>query len=1133
MRFGVGVLRSVAARVATVAAVGAIVGGVVFVCAAPALAGTPAWRITDEVVPNSIPAGGSGFLVLQIQNTGDAATDGSPVTVVDHLPAGVTATATDGMTYGSNGQLRFEPGNWSCSGVGTSTVTCVNNSTGLPGPSFTGHSFFVPTFYNGWGLINQGCRAASPAFCYPGGYLPNKEALDTMPPPIGIAVSVGASAAGALSDDATVSGGGAPMLASDHSTVQVSPDPTPFGIAGVRLHAISTDGNPDTQAGSHPYSAGGVIKFNLAPGGEGAGLLRGVHAELPAGFLGNVNAYPKCTQQAFEERPNAFPRCSSDTQLGVIYVDIFGVNEYADVPLFSLVPNHGEAAQFGFTVASLVFYLSASIGPGPNHNVVISLRDNESRIAVGFADVTFWGVPSDPSHDRERYEKVAPVVGEGEPPQSSDAPLKPFLTLPTECGQRQTFSVGAEAWEGPRTVGPLASGPVSVFSSDEQGNPVLLDGCEHLDFSPSVQVLPSSTAADSPTGVEVDYRSPQQAHEENPAGLAEGDLKDAIVSLPAGLTVNPGAANGLGVCTEAQVELEGSSPVQCPAASKIGTVEVETPLLEHALPGSLYLAPEYENPFDSLLAGYIVVDDPVSGVRVKLAGELRTDPVTGQITGVFKESPQFPLSSVKLRFFNELATPQSCGVFTATSDLTPWSTPGTADATPSSTFQVTSGAGGGACPGGVLPFAPGFSAGTTSNQAGGYSAFDAVISRSDGEQHLSGVTVRMPPGLLGKLARIPLCGEPQAGLGQCSSASQIGEASAATGVGSQPFVVNGGRVYLTGPYNGGPFGLSIVVPGVAGPFNLGNIVERASIRIDPNTAQVSVVSDALPQMIDSIEGLKSGIPADIRSLNISVNRPGFIFNPTSCEPLAVTGTIVGAQGTTVPVSSRFQAAGCQGLSFKPVFSVSTQAKTSKKQGASLTVKGAFPAGQANIHSVAVTLPKQLPARLTTIQQACPEATFAQNPASCPAGSDIGTATATTPILSNPVSGPAYLVSHGGAAFPDVVAILQGEGVTVDLTGSISIKHNITSSTFATVPDAPITSFEFDLPEGPHSGLAAVVPAKARGSLCGQSLAMPFTITAQNGAVVKQNNKIAVTGCPKTKTVKKKKPKHPKRKARKK
>jgi hypothetical protein len=327
-------------------------------------------------------------------------------------------------------------------------------------------------------------------------------------------------------------------------------------------------------------------------------------------------------------------------------------------------------------------------------------------------------------------------------------------------------------------------------------------------------------------------------------------------------------------------------------------------------------------------------------------------------------------------------------------------------------------------------------------------------------------------------------------------------------------------VFLTGAYKGAPFGLSVVVPAVAGPFNLGNVVVRAAIDVDPHTAQITVKADPLPTILD-------GVPLDVRTVNVAIDRPGFMFNPTSCEPLAVNGALSSTQGISVPVSSRFQAANCQALPFHPVFTVSTQASTSKKQGASLSVKYISGAGQANTHSVAVTLPKALPARLTTIQQACTETAFAANPASCPAGSDIGIATATTPILSSPATGPTYLVSHGGAAFPDVVIVFQDEGVTLDLLGSVNIKHGITSSTFATVPDAPISSFQLSLPEGPHSGLAANLPSKAKGNMCGQNLTMPTTITGQNGAQIKQTTKIAVTGCGKAKP--KKKAKHPKKK----
>jgi hypothetical protein len=357
------------------------------------------------------------------------------------------------------------------------------------------------------------------------------------------------------------------------------------------------------------------------------------------------------------------------------------------------------------------------------------------------------------------------------------------------------------------------------------------------------------------------------------------------------------------------------------------------------------------------------------------------------------------------------------------------------------------------------------------------------------------------------LSRVPLCGEQDANQGTCPEASLIGHTTATAGPGPYPVTVNGGRVYLTGPYKGAPFGLSIVVPAVAGPFNLGNVKVRAAIHVDPHTARITVISDPLPT-------IEQGIPVQLRTVNVSVDRAGFMFNPTSCSPLSVDGAIASSEGAKAVVSSRFQAADCASLPFRPKFTVSTWGGTSKKLGASLDVKVASSAGQANIGKVLVSLPKALPSRLTTLQLACPGATFAANPATCPAASVVGTAKALTPVLSEPLSGPAYLVSHGGAAFPDLVVILEGQGIRLDLIGNTSIKKGITTSSFATVPDAPITSFELKLPQGTHSALAATLPVGARGSLCASKLVMPTTLTAQNGAQVKQNTKIAVTGCPK-------------------
>jgi hypothetical protein len=524
-----------------------------------------------------------------------------------------------------------------------------------------------------------------------------------------------------------------------------------------------------------------------------------------------------------------------------------------------------------------------------------------------------------------------------------------------------------------------------------------------------------------------------------------------------------------------------------------------------------------------LFAIYLEVGNQARGIHLKLRGKVEVGGAgaysrehglqPGQIRTSFIETPQQPFSELRLKFDGgpraPLANPQACGTFSSTAELEPWShqpAAGEGAGTPNVTLNPTFGISG--C---ENKFAPAFSAGTTNPQGGAYSPFTLTFSRQDREGDLSGLTVNMPNGLLGRIAGIPLCGEAEANAGTCASASRLGTATAAAGSGSEP-LWQSGPVYLTGPYNGAPFGLSVVVPAKAGPYNLGNIVVRAAIHIDPTTAAVSVISNPLPQMID-------GVPLRVKTINVTIDRDGFIFNPTSCEPTQVSASIASTQGASVPVSSRFQAANCASLPFKPVLTASAGGKGSKQGGTSFNVHiTSAGLGQANIAKVNLTLPKALPSRLSTIQKACVDSVFEANPASCGEGSLIGTATIHTPLLANPLIGPGYLVSHGGAAFPDVEFVLQGENVTLVLDGKTDIKKGITYSRFESAPDAPFTSFEANLPAGPHSALTADVPEKENFSLCKTSLSMATQIVGQNGAVINQATKIPTTGCPKVKTL---------------
>jgi hypothetical protein len=659
-------------------------------------------------------------------------------------------------------------------------------------------------------------------------------------------------------------------------------------------------------------------------------------------------------------------------------------------------------------------------------------------------------------------------------------------------------------------------------------------------------------SASTPTGLTVDLHIPQDEGLV-PTGLAESDAKSVTVALPEGVTVSPAAADGLLACTdvaesgrlEGEIALNSAEAVTCPNASKVATVTIKTPLLPDPLEGAFYLAAQNLNPFGSLLAMYVVAEDPKAGVLVKLAGEARLNETTGQLVSKF-ETPQLPFEDGIFHFFGgaraPLSTPPLCKGhpeeggqpaeegYKTTAVITPWS--GNAPEEPTSEFDITSGPNGGPCPNGrpfspslaQLPFAPSLTGGTTNIQAGAFSPFTMTMSREDGNQDLRSVKLRMPPGLSALIAGVTPCGEEQANAGTCGPESEIGETTVSVGLGGDPYSVKGGRVYLTGPYQGAPFGLSIVNPAKAGPFDLEHdtanpnqdpacdcLVVRAKIEVDPTTADVTVSTE--PEGPYAIPHILDGIPLQIKHVNVTVNRPGFTFNPTDCDPLGLSGTLASTEGATSTISVPFQVTNCAALAFKPKFSVSTSAHTSRKNGASLDVKLTYPntpqGTETNIAKAKVQLPKRLPSRLKTLQKACTEQVFAANPAGCPPQSRVGMATAKSPLLPVTLSGPVYFVSHGGAKFPELVVVLQGDNVTIDLHGETFIsKKGITTSTFATVPDVPVSSFELKLPEGPYSALAAT------GNLCKGKLALPTEFVAHDGAVIQQNTRIAVTGCPK-------------------
>ena len=483
--------------------------------------------------------------------------------------------------------------------------------------------------------------------------------------------------------------------------------------------------------------------------------------------------------------------------------------------------------------------------------------------------------------------------------------------------------------------------------------------------------------------------------------------------------------------------------------------------------------------------------------------------MTGQLTATFAETPQLPFSDLALHFKGgaqaPLSNPSLCGPATTTSQLQPWSEPADPDASPTFTYQISADGAGGACPA-TQPFAPTFSAGTVNPQAGASSTFSMTLSRGDGEQDLSAVALHTPPGLLGVLKSVSLCPEPAAAEGTCSASSSIGQTTVAAGAGSAPFWL-GGQVFLTGPYKGAPYGLSIVVPAIAGPFDLGTVVVRAAIDVDPQTAALTITTDPLPLILQ-------GTPLQLRTVNVSIDRPGFMFNPTNCDPQTLTATVLGARGASAEVQSPFQAANCAVLAFKPKLTASTQGESQQSRWREPDREGRLrdPARRTSAKSRSIS-PSNCPRGCRRCRKRVLASVFEADPANCPAGSDVGSATVATPILARPLTGPAILVSHAGAAFPDLEIVLQGEGITLILDGQTHINNGVTSNTFQAVPDAPISTFELTLPTGPHSALATNLPASARYSFCGRALTMPTAITGQNGAVIHQDTKVDVSGCP--------------------
>ena len=931
-----------------------------------------------------------------------------------------------------------------------------------------------------------------------------------------------------------------------------------------------------TQAGGHPWAVTTTVEFaseeydvqngaSLVPVAVPTRDPKDIVVDLPPGLLGDPLALPSCPL-AVAVNEGA---CPSSTQVGDYRIRWLGGKEEL-AAIVNVTPEPGQSAEFVLEVAGHVSIVLTGhlvhTAQGYGLAVVSSGIPTTELYKV---ETTFWGVPADPSHTPMRglFCASANLVGKfecgidfgvgGQP--SGVAPV-PFLTLPTDCAAGpETTSVRADSWEEPGRIG--VNQEYEGFAEASSRMPAVT-GCGLLRFDPEVAVEPDTTLADEPVGLGVDLKVPLV---ETPETDATPQVDNSALTFPEGVSISPGIVDGVQACNEfgpegiditgpesEDVGLDGElqlAPGHCPDASTVGTAEAVIPLLGEPVKGHVYLArpgcggqgqapcTEADALDGNLYKLYLELGGTgelaKTGVHYKVAFETQANPATGQLTAKVLGTPQTPFSDLKVDLNGgpraALDNPAACGPAITTTDFTPWSAPGvtpeglltagTPDATPASYYKVEG------CSN-PPPLSPGFVAGTVTPQAGQFSAFTLNFSRQDREQFVKGIQVHTPPGLLGMLSSVPLCGEPEANDGHCPESSKIGTTRVASGAGSHPFEIEG-TVYLTGPHDGAPFGLSVVTPAVAGPFNLGLVIVRARIDVNPESTALTVTTDetgpyALPQILD-------GVPLRLKRITVNIDRPGFMFNPTNCgapgQPGAqqVSAVLSGSENAQASVTSAFAVGGCKSLEFKPTFTASTSGKTSKAGGASLDAKVTYPAGsvgsEANIAKVKVDLPKQLPSRLTTLQKACTAAQFDSNPAGCPAASIIGIVKVNTPLLPVQLTGPAYFVSHGGEAFPSLIMVLQGDGVRVDVVGATFIsKAGITSSTLKTVPDVPFSSFELYLPEGKYSALAA------NGNLCTSKLVMPTAFVAQNGAEIHATTKIAVTGCPKPKKAQKKKKK---------
>lgn len=848
-----------------------------------------------------------------------------------------------------------------------------------------------------------------------------------------------------------------------------------FGLEDLDVAFSEADESPAKIAGSHPFAQTTSIAFETVADPDLGydvpnGNLKDLTVSLPAGFVGNLNAIEPCANIDF-----AVDACPDSSKVGLTDVFVGGPPQAIEnEPVFLLAHAPGAAAKLGFHAIGVPVTIDLRVNPAPPYNVLAALRYNSNAIPIYSSEVTIFGEPA--------------------------GATMPFLTLPRACQGPSAPSFEGVSWEQPEAA-PATGVSASALEVED---------CSSLGFGPTIAAAGNSSGAESPSGLDFDLEVDDPGLTEA-GGRADSDIEKVVVDLPEGFTTNPSVAAGLETCSTSRYEAEGLAfdpATGCPEASKVGTVEVTTPLLAETLQGQIYVAEQRRNPFGSLLGLYIVIRDESLGILVKQAVKVEPNPATGRLTTTVEGIPQLPFSRFHLHFRSgsraPLITPPLCGDYNAMAALYPYTNPG-AEVTRNATLTVNSGAGGAPCAPNLasLPHAPGFTAGTVASKAGAYSPFVLELSRADGSQHLSSISTTLPQGMLGRLAGVAYC--PEAGIAQaasrteegqgalelsapsCPSSSRVGSVMAASGAGPDPLYVPG-TAYLAGPYKGAPLSLLIVTPAIAGPFDLGVVAVRTALNVDPRSTQITAVSDPLPTILH-------GLPLDVRKITVSMDRPDFTLNPTSCEPKQVTGSAVSTEGAVASLATHFQASDCRALAFKPELKLRLKGATRRAGHPSLKAVLTFPktGSSANIASARVGLPHSEFLDQGSIGAVCTQPQLLSR--TCPKASIYGRAKAWSPLLDKPLEGPVYLGVGYGHELPDLVADLDGQ-IRVLVNGKVDTtpKKGL-RNTFELVPDAPVSRFVLELKGGRKKGLL-----ENSENLCSKPQRAQARFVAQNGRI---------------------------------